>query len=195
MNFPVKIMPTPKFGLRKRRGLSAFSLTEIAIALATVSVSLVALLGLVSVSLKTGQSSAQETSLASASRQVLDALRSRDFQALKDEQVFVEPAGDSDITQPTTLPTIYLSEDGQWLAPDRDKWPEPGKLTVQPAEAVYQCVVDIEPDADTLTSANLKPAPDSRVNMLRVKLALGSATGAPSPANSTVLIHATLPRQ
>jgi type II secretory pathway pseudopilin PulG len=198
MNSPVTSMPTPKFGLRKNRSIRAFSLTEIAIALATVSVSLVALLGLVSVSLKTGQSSAQETCLASASRQVLDALRSRDFEDLRTNEIFVEPPQTSDETQPTVLPTIYLSDDGQWLAPDRDKWPEPGKPTVQPANAVYQCVVEVEPDVNTLTSNKLTPHPPTRVNMLRVKLALGQVVpaNAPSPsANSTVLIHATLPRQ
>src|SRR5687768_9573707 len=90
-----------------RRGNRAFSLTEIAIAMATISFCLVALLGLVSASLKTGQASAQETSLASAGRQVLDALRSRAFADIP----YAEPPRTTNVTEPTILPTIYLSEE------------------------------------------------------------------------------------
>lgn len=180
-------------GMRKQRATRGFSLTEIAIALATVSVSLVALLGLVSVSIQTGQSSAHETCLASASRQALDALRSRGFGDLPIET----PHGNE--TKAAVLPTIYLSDDGQWLAPDRDKWPEANVETQRPLEAVYQCVVSIEPDAGTLTPKIPKIKDEDRVNLLRVKLELGSVDSGRTTTNSTiapaVLIHATLPRQ
>lgn len=199
MNQPVILPSTHKPGLRKLRATRGFSLTEIAIALATVSVSLVALLGLVSVSIQTGQSSAQETCLASASRQALDALRAKGL----DNLPFDAPTVANETT-PATLPTIYLSDDGQWLAPDRDKWPEEGVTTARPPEAVYQCVVEIEPDRLTLTSPKVMQdfstdGQKDRVNLLRVKLKLGTVENKPSSPNSpsapAVLIHATLPRQ
>ena len=85
-------LPAHHPSLSENTGLArGFSLTEIAIALATVSVSLAALLGLVSVSIQTGQSSAQETCLASASRQALDALRSRNFEDLRKNNAYIEP--------------------------------------------------------------------------------------------------------
>lgn len=199
MNQPVIPQSTHKPGLRKLRATRGFSLTEIAIALATVSVSLVALLGLVSVSIQTGQSSAQETCLASASRQALDALRAKGLDKLP-----FEPPTTMNETTPAVLPTIYLSDDGQWLAPDRDKWPEETAETQRPAEAVYQCVVEIEPDNLSLTSPKVMQdyttdGEKARVNLLRVKLQLGTVENkSPSKNSATapaVLIHATLPRQ
>lgn len=193
-------MPMRHSSLRKHQSVRGFSLTEIAIALGTISVSMVALLGLVSVSLQTGQSSAQETCLASASRQALDALRSRNFEDLRTNHAYTEPAPASKETEATTLPTIYLSDDGQWLSPDRDEWPAANAETSPPPEAVYQCVVQVEPDPGTLTSPSLKlPINQTRVNLLRVKLELGPISGRAAVSTSakppTVLIHATLPRQ
>ena len=183
--------------LKRIRTIRGFSLTEIAIAIATVSFSLAALLGLVSVSLKTGQGSEQETCLASASRQALDALRSRNFRDLP----YTEPPRTANVTEPTVLPTIYLSEEGQWLSPERNKWPVATNQNSIPPEAAYQCVVHIEPDAGTLTPPTLaKLPPDAtRVNLLRIKLELGTIAGSRisngSSTSPTVLIHASLPRK
>ena len=179
----------------KRRRARGFSLTEVAIAIATVSVSLVALLGLVSVTLQTGKSSASETSMTTASHQALDVLRALPFGDIPYEEPptqMPEPGSEEKATTPTILPTVYIAEDGQWLAPDRSKWPETQTDTTQPPEAVYKCVVTLEPDEATLTPPALSSTV-TRVNLLRVQLALSPVVALPN-SKPAVQIHATIPR-
>lgn len=66
---------------RKIRQL-AFSLIEIVLAIGIISFSLLAMFGLVSVSLQSNRASASDTDLASMSRQVLATLRNLPFSSL-----------------------------------------------------------------------------------------------------------------
>lgn len=171
--------------LRRRKW--GFSLTEVAIAMATVSVSLVSLLGLVSVTLQTGKTSASETSMTTASHQALDILRARSFIELRPKPADLDPS---------TLPTVYIAEDGQWLAPDRTRWPIDREEVPVPAEAVYKCVVTLEPDVPSLTPevhGQKLSSTDTRVNLLRVQLSLLPMVS-PSNVKPAVQIHATIPR-
>lgn len=175
---------------RRRRG---FSLTEVAIAMAVISVSLVALLGLTSSSLQTSKESAAETSMTTAAREALDLLRSRSFKSLP----YAEPDKEEPrpATEPAILPTIYVAADGQWLGPDRSKWPlNPDELAEAPPDAAFKCVVTIQPDPFTLTPPVLSKTGETRVNLLQVQLAMSPAA-APSTAKPTMLIHATISRQ
>jgi prepilin-type N-terminal cleavage/methylation domain-containing protein len=178
---------------RRRRG---FSLTEVAIAMAVISVSLVALLGLTATTLQTGKESAAETTLTTAAHEALDVLRAHTFATLP----YSEPSPAKDVAQtpttPTVLPTIYVAADGQWLSPERAKWPlNPEGSVAPPDDAVFKCVATIEPEASTLTPKALSNTDsETSVNLLRVQLAL-SPIVAPASAKPTVLIHATIPRQ
>ena len=164
--------------------------------MAVISVSLVALLGLTSTSLQTGKASADETTMTTAAHEALDVLRARDFATLP----YIEPAPAKDVTQtetkPTVLPTIYVAADGQWLLPEKSKWPVNTEGTVTPPDdAIFKCVTTIEPEASTLTPKALSNTnTETCVNLLRVQLALSPIT-APEGAKPNVLIHATIPRQ
>jgi type II secretory pathway pseudopilin PulG len=185
-------MTIPAFQRRRRK--FGFSLTEVAIATGIVSVSLVSLLGLTSASLQTGKGAADETTMTTAGQEALDVLRARTFETLP----YTEPNPAKDVSQTVTaeteLPTIYIAADGQWLSPDRTKWPVNPEAGSAPNDAVYKCVVTIEPEASTLTPRVLSNTDtETTVNLLRVQLAL-SPVQAPANAKPALLIHATIPR-
>ena len=177
---------------RNHRRRLGFSLTEVAIAMAVISVSLRALLGLTSTSLQTGKASADETTMTTAAHEILDVLRARDFGTLP----YLEPKGDATQPEAATLPTVYVGVEGQWLTPKRDNWPQNSDSSAAPPDdALFKCVTTLEPDPTLLTPKKLSGTDtETRVNLLRVTLALSPITALPT-AKPTVLIHATIPRQ
>ena len=184
----------PGFHNESRR--FGFSLTEVAIAMAVISISLVALLGLTSTTLQTGKVSADETTMTTAAHEVLDVLRSRDFGSLP----YVEPKTDKATTEPTTvpavLPPVYIGVEGEWLSPERNKWPQnTDSDAAAPENALFKCVTTLEPEITLLTPKKLSGTDtETRVNLLRVTVALSRIAALPT-AKPTVLIHATIPRQ
>jgi uncharacterized protein (TIGR02598 family) len=74
-------------------GEGAFSLVEIVLAIGIVSFALMAMLGLVSVSLQSDRSSASDTDLAALSQQVISTLRSQPFTNLSGTNFFFDSDG------------------------------------------------------------------------------------------------------
>ncbi|HEX4084236.1 MAG TPA: hypothetical protein VHY22_04945 [Chthoniobacteraceae bacterium] len=153
----------------RARGRAGFSLIEIALALGVIAFALVAIVGLMSVSMKTGRGATEDTLLSSMTGQVMSGLRSQHFVDAS------HPAGTQGVLPDTAavsssaaitatiLPTMYFDNSGALLSSSSGAPAASG--------ALYQCVATIQPDAATMgpPSANGVQA----INLVRVSLTFG----------------------
>ena len=117
----------------------AFSLIEVVLAMGVISFALLAIFGLISVSLKADRESSSDTVLAEMRRQVMGDLRTGTFAALPD------------------LKYYYFDVDGSPCNPASALAP------AQPASAIYECKAELATDQHATdaaydVSANLKNA-------------------------------------
>ncbi|MEA3209582.1 MAG: hypothetical protein QOE70_2639 [Chthoniobacter sp.] len=148
---------------KPHRATAGFTLVEIVLALGIISFGLVALVGLLAVSLDSSRSSDQDTMIASMARQVTTTLRERPFDKLKS-------GGSSDI--------FYFDAEGRAL---------PAATPEARQGAVYQCTAILTRNADFDTvETNGTSKPNLFDVQLRFSTALKPATSATPAAMEVV---------
>ena len=144
--------------MRRAGGTSGFSLVEVALALGVVAFALVAIVGLMSISMKSGKDSMDDTLLSAMTTAAISGLRAQHFidaTHLAGASGVLPGTAATSSTAATVLPIEYFDDSGTLLS--------------SASNALYQCTMTLQPDGATAG------APDANgnqaVNMVRVSLA------------------------
>jgi len=177
--------------------ISAFSLVEIAIAIGICSISLTAVMGLLSVSLGSSRESADDTIVATMADDVINDLRSMDFPspALTAANRLLDGSGDvaaGGVPSAVTAAPIFFDAAGIRLKDGNGD--DITRGDPQFANAVYQCVEIAQGDPDTLSATGSDGSTARQaVNLVRVKVTFTWPASAANPPNSRV-IYASIAR-
>lgn len=160
--------------MKHLRKISAFSLIEIALAMGIASFALVAMMGLLSVSLESSKAATDDTVLATMANGIMGDLRRQPFDEAKD---YIENA---------TPPVAFFDVCGKRLR-DKVSGMDMNSSSALANGAIYKCTQAAQPDQDTLAADGIT------ANMLRTKLTFVWPASAATPPNRRV-IHASIAR-
>ena len=169
----------------KPRRDSGFSLVEITLALGIVAVALVTTMGLLGTGLNSQRLSAEDTTLAAMSEQVLGELRAADFDTLWDKVPGIATSKTKP-AKPTAVPeltTYYFSQEGRRVEAKSDL-------------AFYECAVTKKPDPSRQSVDPVTQVPGlGRHNLLMLELKFSAPVSVPSAQRpSQRSLHANIAR-
>jgi uncharacterized protein (TIGR02598 family) len=138
--------------MRASKHSRGFTLVEIVLALGLFSFCFMAILGLISTGLNNSKNSLDETALATASRQVISALRSGTFGGIPNLASVSFPQSSTDaMPTPVAIETVYFDINGKRLQDTNGT--DLDRAAALQNNAVYQCVVMAAGDAELLGAA------------------------------------------